>query len=137
MQEDVRYTGPVFRRLCLFALLASSLHAAGVSGIWTGQLKEADRDPQDLSFRFTEASGSISGKMYGDNESTPLTDLKIEGDRISFTVTTELNGQVNKFTFTGVIRENEIELRRERESSSKGKGKDEKPGPMLVLRRIA
>jgi hypothetical protein len=73
--------------------------------------------------------------MYGDNESTPLKDLKIEGDRISFTVTTELNGQVNKFTFSGVIRANEIELTRERESSSKGK--DEKPGPTLVLRRIA
>jgi len=125
----------VFRRICLFALLASSLQAAGVSGIWTGQLTEPNRDPQDLSFRFTEVSGSVSGKMYGDNESTPLKDLKVEGDKITFTVTTELNGQVNKFTFSGVIRANEIELTRERESSSKGK--DEKPGPTLVIRRIA
>jgi len=135
MRCRVRYTGRVFRRICLFAVLASALHASGVSGIWTGQLKEPDRDPQDLSFRFTEASGSVSGKMYGDNESTPLKDLKIEGDKITFTVTTELNGSVNKFTFSGVIRENEMELRRERESSSKGK--DENPGPTLVLRRVA
>ncbi|HKD09327.1 MAG TPA: hypothetical protein VKB79_25710 [Bryobacteraceae bacterium] len=125
----------MFRRLCLFALLASSLHAAGVAGIWTGQLTEPNRDPQDFSFRFAEASGGVSGKMYGDNESNPLKDLKIEGDRITFTVTTELNGQVNKFTFRGIIRGNEIELTRERESSSKEK--DEKPGPTLVLRRIA
>jgi hypothetical protein len=131
----IRYTGPVFRRFGLLAFLVSSLHAAGVSGIWTGQLREPDRDPQDLSFRFTEVSGSISGKMYGDNESTHLKDLKIDGDKITFTVTTELNGQVNKFTFTGVVREKEIELRRQRESSSKEK--DEKPGPTLLLRRIA
>ncbi len=133
--RSIRYTGPVFRRLGLLALLASSLQAAGVSGIWIGLLAEPDRDPQDLSFRFTETSGNVSGKMYGDNESTPLKDLKIEGDKITFTVTTELNGSVNKFTFTGVIRENEMELRRERETSSKGR--DEKPGPTVVLRRIA
>lgn len=119
-------------RLVSFALLALTLSAADVTGIWSGQLTEPDRDPIDYSFRFAQTGATLSGKMYTDNESVPLKDTKIEGSHIAFTVTTELNGQINKFIFSGEIRDNEIDLERVRESN-KNKT-DDKPGPKLVLR---
>lgn len=109
-----------------------------MTGIWTGIWTEPNRDPQDFSFRFTQTGGTLSGKMYGDNESIPLKDAKIEGDRISFTVTTEMNGQINKFTFSGDVHDGGMELTRERESSSKNKKEDKlAPKQTLRLRRLA
>lgn len=126
-----RYTSPVFR-LVSFAVLALTLSAADLTGIWSGQLTEPNRDPVDYSFRFSQTGAALSGKMYTDNESVPLKDMKVEGSHIAFTVTTELNGQINKFTFSGEIHGDEIDLERLRESN-KNKT-DDKPGPKLVLR---
>ena len=123
-------------RLVSFAVFTLTLSAADVTGIWSGQLTEPDRDPIDYSFRFAQTGGTLSGKMYTDNESVPLKDTKIEGSHIAFTVTTELNGQINKFTFSGEIHDNEIELERFRESN-KNKGDDKAPPKLLLrLRRL-
>lgn len=83
----------------------------------------ADRngDLQDLSFRFTQHDGLLTGKMYGDNESVAITEGKIEGDRISFVVTTELNGQVSKNLFTGTLANGEIKVLRAKVGATDGK----------------
>ena len=117
-------------RLACFAFLALPLLAADIGGIWVGQLTEPNRDPTDYSFRFAQIASALSGKMYTDNESVPLKDLKVEGSHIVFTVTTELNGQINKFHFSGEIQGSEIQLERTRESSKN----EDKPGPKLALR---
>jgi hypothetical protein len=119
----------VFRLIWIVALCLPFL-AADINGIWSGQITEPNRDPVDFSFRFVQSGTSLTGKMYTDNESVPLKDLKVEGSHIVFTVTTELNGQINKFHFGGEIRSNEIELERTRESSKN----EDKPGPQVALR---
>ena len=119
-------------RLFLLASLALRLSAADLTGIWTGQLPDAT---QDISFRFAQTAATLTGKFYTDNESIPIKNTKIEGDRITFTVTVELNGQFNIFTYTGIVHESEIEFTRTRESGRK----EEKPFPKqtFVLRRLA
>lgn len=121
-------------RLLLLAALALPLSAA-LTGIWTGQLTDSKGDTQDLSFRFTQTGNTLAGKMYTDNESIPLKNTGIEGDRITFTVTIELNGQINVFTYTGILHDNEIELSRTRESGRK----EDHPFPKqtMRLRRLA
>ncbi len=95
----------------------------------------ADRngDLQDLSFRFEQYNAVLAGKMYGDNESTPIADGKVSGDAISFLVTTELNGSITKILFTGTLTNGEIQAVRERVGA-----KPDKPAPKqtLVLRRL-
>ena len=121
-------------RLLLLAALALPLCAADLTGIWTGQLTDSKGVIQDLSFRFTQTGNTLTGKMYTDNESVPLKITAIEGDHVTFTVTSELNGQFNVFTYTGIVHDNEIELSRTRES---GRTEDHPfPKQTLRLRRL-
>ena len=103
--------------VCVFAW---ALSAGDLSGIWTGQLEDRNGDSQDLSFRFTQTGDALTGKMYGDNESTPIAEGKIVGNRVSFTVTNELNGQISTFVYTGTLNGDEIEVTRERVNLKNG-----------------
>jgi hypothetical protein len=97
--------------LCAFAL---SLSAADLSGIWSGTTVDRNGDVQDVSFRFIQKGDSLTGKVYGDNKSTPVSDARIEADHITFTVVTELNGQITKLVYSGTIVGDEMHLTRER-----------------------
>ena len=117
-------------------LATGSLFGADLSGIWTGQTVDRNGDPQDLSFRFTQSGETIAGKMYGENESTPISEGKIEGDTIRFVVVTELNGQINRIIYSGHIlnaKGDEIEITREREHPRE----NEKKAPPVRLHRVA
>jgi hypothetical protein len=127
------------KRALLFAELllvaSASLFGADLSGIWTGQTVGRNGDPQDLSFRFTQSGDTISGKMYDENESTPISEGKIEGDTIRFVVMTELNGQINRTIYSGHIlsaKGDEIEITREREHPRE----NEKKAPPVRLHRL-
>jgi hypothetical protein len=94
--------------------LAPALLAVNVSGIWTGQIVDRNGDPQGLSFRFIQSGDTLTGKMFGDNESTEIADCKLEGHQITFSVTNELNGQSSKFICPGTINGDEMQVTRER-----------------------
>jgi hypothetical protein len=118
------------RTLTPVFLFAATAFGADITGIWTGSMVDRNGDPQDLSFRFTQKGDTISGKMYGDNESTPLGDAKLSGDHITFSVTSELNGQVSKFIYTGTVVSDRIELTRLRSDAKAS----EKPNPSQPVR---
>ena len=116
-----RYTTLVLNRIFpgIFGLLLTvSAAGADLSGIWTGTLTDRNGDPQDLSFRFSQKGETLAGKMYGDNESTTITAAKIDGDQITFSVTTELNGQISNFVFTGTVQSDQMDLSRRRMDSN-------------------
>jgi hypothetical protein len=134
------------KRAIFFAVLAISATgislAADLSGIWTGQTVDRNGDPQDVSFRFTQTGDAVAGKMYGENESTPISEGKIMGDTIRFVVVTELNGQVNKTVYSGhILNTNgtEIEVTREREGARPANTQKtpQKKEPPIRLHRIA
>jgi hypothetical protein len=107
-------TGLTRGLLCFAVLSVSTMLAADVSGIWTGQTVDRNGDLQDLSFRLTWRGDTLTGKMYGDNESTPIGDASISGNQIAFIVTTELNGGITKFLYTGTVTGDEMDLVRKR-----------------------
>jgi hypothetical protein len=122
-------------RLCLAAaLFSATLLAADVTGIWTGQVPGRDGGVQDLSFRFVQTGDKLTGKMYGDNASTPIVDAKITGDQITFSVRSELNGQINRVIYTGTVSGNEIHLRREREGGRNGAANQ---NAAMVLKKLS
>lgn len=98
--------------LCLFAMV---LPGADLSGIWTGQLSGRYGEIQDVSFKFTQTGSVLIGKMYGESESTPIREGKIEGEQITFIIGNEMNGGQSKFTYTGTIKGSDIEITRKRE----------------------
>ncbi|HWD99237.1 MAG TPA: hypothetical protein VG345_09375 [Bryobacteraceae bacterium] len=128
--------------LAVAAISAAGLSfAADLSGIWTGQTVDRNGDPQDVSFRLTQNGDAVAGKMYGENESTPISEGKITGDTIRFVVVTELNGQVNRTVYSGHILNAEgtqIEVTREREGRPANTQKTpQKKEPPIRLHRVA
>lgn len=137
---NFRYTTAVHLRIFLTGLLALlvpvATAAADLSGIWTGTWVDRNGDPQDLSVRLVQKGESLSGKMYGDNESLPLTALKISGNQLSFSVTVELNGQVSLFLYSGSAEGNQMELSRVRVdgTSAQNPAAAAKPAPAQTFR---
>jgi hypothetical protein len=123
----------VLRRLVLLCAKGCLLAAANVSGIWTGQVTDKNGDPVDLSFRFEQNGDKLAGKMYGDNESTPITDGKVDGDQVTFSVGSELNGSISSFVYVGKIEGGEIIVTREH-LPVKPKGP---PKQVVRLKRVA
>jgi hypothetical protein len=111
------------RRLFIVILLcASALSAADFSGIWIGQIPGRNGDMQDVAFKFTQNGTTLGGKLYGDYQSTPISEGKISGDQITFVVNApeQAGNQINRarLSFSGSIQAGEIELTREREGAT-------------------
>ena len=93
-------------------LLAAQGFASEIVGFWTGAMENRFGEAEDVSFRFVRSSNGISGKLYGDADSTPVQDVKIDGDRIAFTILFEINGAVRKWSYSGTIAGQEIRMQR-------------------------
>ena len=117
--------GPLF-------LCAVSAFGADISGMWIGQIPTRNQ-MLDIAFQFTQTGDTLSGKLYGDYDSTALTDGRISGDNVSFIVTTkeQAGNQINetRLRFTGPHKYGMIELTRERERS-KNAGNSGAAGPV-------
>ena len=95
--------------------MSAAAFAADISGIWTGQVPARNNEIQDITFRFTANGAAVTGKLYGDYESLPVTEAKVEGEQITFVVTTEMNGGQSRWIYTGTVKGNEMQLTRKRE----------------------
>ncbi len=110
-------------------LLAGSAWAADLSGIWVGEIDSGrpDRDPIQVSFQFVQKGSELSGKLYGDHQSTPIATGIVAGELVTFVVITseQAGNEVNdtKVRFTGRLVNGELELTRERESSTRAGAK--------------
>src|SRR5437773_2711817 len=108
--------------VAILLLLASSLFAGDITGIWVGQIPGRNGELLDISFKFTQDGSTLGGKLYGDYQSTPITEGKISGDQVAFVVVApeQSGNQINrtKLRFSGSVKGGEMELTREREGST-------------------
>jgi hypothetical protein len=120
----------------LFILCAWILPAADLTGIWVGQIPGRNGELQDIAFKFTQNGTTLGGKLYGDYQSTPISEGKISGDQVTFVVIApeQAGNQINqaKLRFSGSIQQPqasargnsepaaaaELELTREREGAT-------------------
>jgi hypothetical protein len=104
-------------RLVTIGLLVSlGMSAAELAGIWTGQMSGRNNEKQDVAFQFKSSKGSFVGVMFGDEFDIQVQDLSVEGDHISFSVTSisYYDGRRTKFVYTGTIHGQEMQLMRKR-----------------------
>jgi hypothetical protein len=101
------------RRLLYTALACLAftclLFAADVSGTWTGTMAVGDNQIP-LTYTFKQAGAKLSGSVTGPGGEIPLAEGKVEADKLTFSVTVDMNGTQSKFTSTGTIKGEEIEL---------------------------
>ncbi len=112
-------------RLFLCGLLGClALAAADFNGIWVGQIPTGrDGALQDVAFKMTQNGNALTGKLYGDYQSSPITEARVSGDLITFVVvaTAQQNGnEINttRLRFTGSLKGGALELTRDRDGAT-------------------
>ena len=70
------------------ALSAATTHAADVTGNWTAEMQmTGGGESMQLSFTFKQDGAVLSGSVLGpQGDANPITDGKVDGDKISFNV---------------------------------------------------
>ena len=119
-------------------LFVPAMFGADLTGIWTGQVASRTGEMQDVTFQLKQDGDLVKGKLYGDSEDTPIADVKISGDRISFSVAANFGGGPNKVLYTGILKGNEIEISRERETRGPvdEAAKKQNPKQSFTLKRM-
>jgi len=97
----------------MFLSLALAVWAADVTGKWTAQVPGRNGNMRDVTFDLKSSGDSLTGTMSARNGDVPISDGKISGDSISFTVTLEFGGNTVKQMFAGKVAGSEIHFKRE------------------------
>jgi hypothetical protein len=92
------------RILTLTLLLASpAAFAAGVDGKWTGSI-DTPNGPVQVNYEFKSAGKTVTGTTTGQDGSTlPLKNVKVDGDKISFSLDLDFGQGPTTFNYTGTI----------------------------------
>jgi hypothetical protein len=98
---------------CFLLALSLVCFAADVTGKWTAQVPGRDGQTRETTFDLKAAGAALTGTMSGRGEPAPISDGKISGDNISFTVVREFGGNSVKMNFTGTVAGDEIKMKRE------------------------
>ncbi len=101
--------------------LLSLCLAADLTGIWTGQVSTR-LGPQDVTLKLEQSGTKVTGKLYDDRGSSPVSEGKAVGDTVIFVVLVQeqSGNQINdtRLRFTGTLKDGVLELVRDRESST-------------------
>jgi hypothetical protein len=90
-----------------------ALWSADISGKWTAQVPGRSGNMRDVTFMFKASGENLTGTMSGRNGDIQISDGKISGDTVSFSVTQEFGGNSVKQSFTGKVAGGEIKFKRE------------------------
>ena len=91
-------------------LLAAPAFAADVDGKWTGTMSTPGGD-FPIGFVFKADGDKLTGTMIGmDGMELPIKDGKIDGDKISYSVTIDIGGMMLELAYKGVVTASEIKL---------------------------
>jgi hypothetical protein len=102
-------------RNCLLVLglilVASTVFAAPIDGKWAGEIAGMDGNPMKLSYAFKADGATLTGTTTGpDGKELAIKDGKIDGDKLSFTVTIDFGGQEMKMEYKGVLSGDTLKL---------------------------
>jgi hypothetical protein len=91
--------------------------AADIGGRWTAQVPGRDGQPRETTFNFKVEGNKLTGTVSGRQGDNPISDGKIDGDEISFTVALNIGGSSVKLLYKGKVSGDEIKFIRTREGS--------------------
>ena len=103
--------------LGLLAVFAFALLAADVSGKWTSAMQGRDGKSMETTFTFKVDGNKLTGARSGRGGDREIADGRINGDEISFSVTTERNGNTMKQNYKGTVSGDEIKGTVQREGA--------------------
>jgi opacity protein-like surface antigen len=113
----------------ILAILPAAAMAADITGSWSGTMSMGDNQ-FTLTYNFKQEGGTLTGSVVPPNgEALPLSEGKVDGDKVSFAVKTEMNGGAVKFVSSGTIKGEEITI------TTKVEGNHDFPETPMTLKR--
>jgi len=101
--------------LALLAVLCFSImaFAADVTGKWTAEVPGRGGNAQTTTFTFAVSGTTLTGSVATQRGDQPISDGKIDGDKISFKQNLSFNGNDVTISYTGVVKGDTIEVTRD------------------------
>jgi hypothetical protein len=96
-----------FATIAMGFCLAVSCFAADVTGKWTATTQSPDGQEMQISFNLKQDGDKLSGTVEGPMGQMPISEGKLDGDAISFTV--EMNEM--KIVHKGTVSGDEMKLK--------------------------
>ena len=96
----------------LIGVMAALAWAADVSGKWVAQVPGRNGQTRETTFIFKADGSKLTGTVSGMRGENPISDGKVSGDDISFTVALSFNGNDIKMNYKGKIAGDEIKFTR-------------------------
>jgi hypothetical protein len=131
---------PHMDKCILLLLLGSAAFGADIAGIWMGSVPGRAGEKQDIAFQFKLNRGALSGTLFGDEFDLPLKDIKVDGDRISFSTTSTnyYSGSHIMLGYTGTVSGTRMELTRDRKNPGPEPPEGDRQGKkeVITLKRI-
>jgi len=119
----------VFLTACFVFAGIALAYAADINGKWIAQVPGRDGQTRETTFNFKVEENKLTGTVSGRQGDNPISDGKISGDDVSFTVTANFGGNEVKLLYKGKITGDEIKLTRTREGG-------DQPGQEFTAKRV-
>lgn len=94
----------------LIAGLAFVASAADVSGKWKAEFQTPDGQTRTTTFAFKVDGEKLTGSVGGPRGESEISDGKVSGDEISFSVIRKFNDQEFKMQYKGKVAGDEIKF---------------------------
>jgi hypothetical protein len=99
--------------LAVFAISALTAMAADITGKWKASA-EGPNGAIERTFTFKQDGTKLTGETESSfTGKSTISDGKVEGDNISFSITADFGGQSMKINYTGKVAGDEIKLKSE------------------------
>ena len=98
--------------LSIAAVFAMVAAAADVTGKWVAQVPGRDGQTREVVYKLKSEGAKLTGTMSGpQGADVAISDGKVEGDSIAFTVKLEFNGNSMVRNYSGVVAGDEIKMK--------------------------
>ena len=100
----------IFSGLAAFALAASSLFGADLTGKWVAKMETPNGDTRDMVMNLKADGQKLTGTVGGMRGDAEITDGKIAGDDVSWVVVRNFNGNEIRQEYKGKVSGAEMKL---------------------------
>lgn len=95
--------------LAMIMAFAGVASAADVAGTWKASI-ETPNGTMESTFVLKVDGAKLTGTVASQMGETAISDGKVDGDKVSFAVSRDFNGQTFKITYDGSVKGNEMKL---------------------------
>lgn len=103
----------------LVSMCATAAFAADVNGKWTAEMRGPGGQTRTVTFEFKAEGETLTGTMSGPRGDREISEGKISGDEISFSMVFEREGAQMKMLYKGKVSGDEIQFSVQREGADR------------------